>query len=304
MVGALIVAAGSTARGGGLEPMASTGVVTAVQRLILTFRQAGIDEIVVVASHEDEGNLEKNIARYGAVLLREGIQEAEMLDSVKAGLRYMKKHVGAALITPVDVPLFTVETVQLLLNADASVAAPQFNGKGGHPLYLDAQFFDTVLAYGGEDGLRGALYTLPIEKQQIPVSDEGVVLSIRQDVDIRPFVERHSLRKTRAEMRLQLAREQVFFGPGSSQLIRLIENTGSVRLASELMGISYSKAWKILALMEDELGYKVVERQQGGKNGGRAFVTEAGKALLEKYMAFVAESQEAINTIFKRYFDE
>ena len=37
-----------------------------------------------------------------------------------------------------------------------------------------------------------------------------------------------------------------FFGPGVAELFALIDETGSVRHASEKMGLSYSKAWKMI----------------------------------------------------------
>ena len=48
-------------------------------------------------------------------------------------------------------------------------------------------------------------------------------------------------------------------------------------------GMSYSKGWSLIRSAEKELGYTVVERSPGGKHGGVASVSEAGKDILRKY---------------------
>ena len=53
-----------------------------------------------------------------------------------------------------------------------------------------------------------------------------------------------------------------FFGPGVAQLFTFIEETGSVRHASERMGLSYSKAWKMIRGTEKAM---VEERRSSRK---------------------------------------
>ena len=80
-----------------------------------------------------------------------------------------------------------------------------------------------------------------------------------------------------------------FFGPGVAELLSLIDETGSVRHASEEMGLSYSKAWKMIRGTEKATGKEAVKRQQGGKGGGKAELTESGKKLLESFNAIEKE---------------
>jgi molybdate transport repressor ModE-like protein len=99
-----------------------------------------------------------------------------------------------------------------------------------------------------------------------------------------------------------LVREKLFFGPGTFQLLQLIDETGSVQLACKSMGLSYSKAWKMLENLDRQLAFKVVERQQGGSHGGRSRITPKGRALMNRYQAFTAECQEEMLRLFARYF--
>ncbi len=104
-------------------------------------------------------------------------------------------------------------------------------------------------------------------------------------------------------LKLRLARERIFFGPGPAELLMQIKWTDSVRMACEQMGISYSKGWKMINTMEEELGYKVTKRQQGGRNGGSACLTPEGETLLAKYQELERRSREAVENIFQELFE-
>ena len=44
------------------------------------------------------------------------------------------------------------------------------------------------------------------------------------------------------------------FGPGTHELLRHVEGTGSLHQAAKLMGMSYTKAWHLLRETEEHLG--------------------------------------------------
>lgn len=68
------------------------------------------------------------------------------------------------------------------------------------------------------------------------------------------------------------------------------------------MNLSYSKGWKMINQVEEQLGFAVVYRKRGGMNGGKTILTEKGSEFLEKYQRFEKESQKSVNEIFDRYF--
>lgn len=104
------------------------------------------------------------------------------------------------------------------------------------------------------------------------------------------------------KVKVQLAGTEPFYGPGMKQLLRSIKEQGSVREACEKMGLSYSKGRRMIERAEGELGYSIVERTHGGKNGGNARITEAGSSLLKKYEKFEAEIEEAAREKFDEIF--
>jgi molybdate transport system regulatory protein len=95
-----------------------------------------------------------------------------------------------------------------------------------------------------------------------------------------------------------------FCGPGMITLLIAIRETGNVLHACETMGMSYSKGWKLLKTLEEGLGFPVVIRHQGGKGGGRAYLTDKGQAFLKKYQAFLEDCQSAVQRIFTDYYKD
>ncbi|MDR2535537.1 MAG: LysR family transcriptional regulator [Treponema sp.] len=96
--------------------------------------------------------------------------------------------------------------------------------------------------------------------------------------------------------------EKSFCGPGMITLLLAIKETGNVRQACENMRMSYSKGWKLLKTLEGYLGFSVAVRYQGGKGGGKAYLTDEGLAFLEKHRSFLQDCQNAVQQVFNAYY--
>ena len=55
--------------------------------------------------------------------------------------------------------------------------------------------------------------------------------------------------------------------------------------------------------MEKQLGYEVVERKHGGKNGGKTYLTKEGTEFLEKYEVFEENIRQFAKNEFDRLFN-
>lgn len=104
------------------------------------------------------------------------------------------------------------------------------------------------------------------------------------------------------KLKLYLAQENTFFGPGPFLLLKLIEKTGSLRLACKEMEISYSKGRKMLEIMEKETGYPTVFCRRGGKEKGHTDLSPTGKKLLCTYTAFLKECESTVQQLFLKHF--
>ena len=94
------------------------------------------------------------------------------------------------------------------------------------------------------------------------------------------------------------------FGKGVSQLLHLCDEYGSLSKACEVMGMSHSKAWKILKRAEEDLDMKLLERVSGGSNGGGSVLSEEGKTLLKKYDEFQKRMKDFAEETFQQLFYE
>lgn len=94
------------------------------------------------------------------------------------------------------------------------------------------------------------------------------------------------------------------FGKGPRDLLRGVEETSSLNQAAARMGMSYSKAWRIIRNAERKLGVSLLERTIGGLAGGGSRITADGKVLLGRCDQFEQDVHDAIERLYRRYFDD
>ncbi len=95
-----------------------------------------------------------------------------------------------------------------------------------------------------------------------------------------------------------------FFGEGPAQLLHAIENTGSLRAASLSMGMAYTKALKLIKNAESALGFSLISRTTGGKDGGGSKLTDDGKEWLERYERYKDACKQANSRLYMEFFPE
>lgn len=300
--GALIVAAGMSSRMGDFKPMLELGSISVSQRTVTNFRQAGVDKIVMITGYKSV-MLERHLAGNGIVFLRnEDYENTQMFDSVKIGLEYLKNMVDVILFTPVDVPLFSASTVEALLARDAKIAMPTYFGEIGHPIKIDSSLVDSILAYSGNCGLKGALDNCGVEISKVEVNDPGILHDADTPEDYTKLLQMHNSQLTRPEISVSLAKETVFFDEKMAMLLSLVKETNSVRTACSRMQISYSTGWNIIRNLENQLTKTLITRVQGGSHGGKSFLTQDGENFLNAYLAYSSEIRKYAGELFSKYF--
>ena len=301
---ALIVAAGMSSRMGDFKPMLNIGSISIAQRVVATFQQAGVEKIVMVTGY-NANVLERHLAGNGVVFLRnENYAATHMFDSVCIGLSYLKGKCDRLLFTPVDIPLFTAASVQALLASPAQLACPVCDGETGHPILISAGLIDALLADSGEGGLKGALARIGADMAEVEVYDRGILHDADTPADYQALLEYHNQQLIRPLVQVSLAREKTFFDARTAMLLRLVEETSSVRKACQRMQISYSSGWNTIRALESQLNYPLLRRSQGGAGGGRSSLTEDGRRFLERYEAYAAAVRDAAVQLYGDYFED
>lgn len=94
------------------------------------------------------------------------------------------------------------------------------------------------------------------------------------------------------------------FGDGPFELLRRVEQTKSLHQAAGQMGMAYSKAWRLIWILEKRLGFALLERKVGGSSGGGSQVTPQGKTLMSHYKRFRKEVEKNLEKIYRKHFDD
>ena len=302
--GAVIVAAGMSSRMGDFKPMLNIGSISIAQRVVATLQQGGADRIVMVTGYNATA-LERHLSGLGLVFLRnEDYAHTQMFDSAKIGLRYLRDKCERILFTPVDIPLFTSATVKALLSSGEALACPVCGGQEGHPILIASALVETLLSDSGEGGLKGAISRCGTPMTHIEVPDAGILHDADTPEDYRALLEYHNEQLIRPEISISLSRERPFFDERTAMLLALVDETKSVRTACQRMQISYSGSWNIIHALESQLHFPLLERSQGGANGGESRLTEKGKRLLECYQGYAQRLRQDAAVLFDEYFGD
>lgn len=92
------------------------------------------------------------------------------------------------------------------------------------------------------------------------------------------------------------------FGDGRAELLKAIDETGSINKAAHKLNISYRHAWGYIKTTERRFGIKFLQTQKGGKCGGGAILTDRGKEFLNKYERFRKGINEMVDERFGKVF--
>lgn len=309
-IGAVVVAAGLSSRMQAFKPMLELAGSTIIQQTIGSLGEAGIRDITVVVGHK--GNqLKKHLAGMGlGIVENPNYRTGDMFGSVCLGLKAMGAGWDGILFLPGDLPLFAADTAtalcQSMKNSPCSFISPVYQGKKGHPILLHGSMIERLLAYEGEDGLRGAMEVCPGEHRLIEVDDKGVLL----DADRPEDYERLQVYASELARRepvsfcanLALVRGTAFWDGVLQSLLESIETTGSLNKSCEQVGISYSKGWTMIRQAQYRLGILLLMTNTGGRSGGGSWVTPEARLLMEAYCTMQQEMNRTASKLFAEHF--
>ncbi|QPJ62229.1 MAG: LysR family transcriptional regulator [Candidatus Nitronauta litoralis] len=98
--------------------------------------------------------------------------------------------------------------------------------------------------------------------------------------------------KCKARFRITVQGE-IALGPGKIDLLEAIDSAGSISGAARERGLSYKRAWDMVATMNQCFKNPLVSREKGGAGGGGASLTELGREIILLYRDMEKKSQKA-----------
>ncbi len=111
--------------------------------------------------------------------------------------------------------------------------------------------------------------------------------------------------KARPKLRILLG-AAIAMGPGKADLLEAIERTGSISAAAREMRMSYRRAWLLVESMNACFREPLVRSATGGRGGGGAGLTKAGRNALDRYRVMERKAAGSITkemAIFTKLLD-
>src|SRR5699024_2108541 len=287
-------------KGKSIDPLKEIGTISVIKRMFLTYQQINISPITIVGEKDTLYDLERELADYNVIFLKSDEKENSMIDLVKIGINFLKDKCEKVIYSPVVIPMFKMATLQKIVQSESIIASPSYRKKAGHPVLLSNKIYEYIL--DSEYGMKDTIRSLMDEREFIEVKDEGIIRSLDDMDKLTILLDDHNEQIVHPFLRINIEKEEMFFNSRAKLLLILIDEIGTVKGACEHMALSYRKAWSIIEDIEKALGFTVVNRRHGGKDGGRSSLTEEGKEFLIKYSKFEKEvklfSEKKFNEIF------
>ncbi|MEY8436878.1 NTP transferase domain-containing protein [Atopobiaceae bacterium 24-176] len=281
--------------------MGDVGSTSALRRAAITLCEAGVFPLVVVVPFEDDEARYHLAGRPVVFLHHDGDEPRELIDSVRLGLSYLADKCDRVVFTPVNCSTFAPSTVGRLAAEEGDVVLPSYRGRSGHPVVVSCDAVDRVLSYRAPGGLAAALASFGDRRRWVEVDDPGVVGSVHDACGDAGSLDAAIVRPV---ARLSLEREAPFFDDRTKLLLFLVADTGNMRRACDMMGLSYGKGWDLVNRLEAVLGAKVVERSRGGRRGGTTRLTETGERVLCSYQRFEERVSSGVRRVYADFLAE
>lgn len=182
-IAAIVLAAGQSTRMGKPKVLLPWGDgSTIIRHVCETIAGCGQYETVVVAG-EWEARIKEQVAGLPVrVIYNPEYAEGEMISSLKAGLRAVWETSDAALVVLGDQPAVEPEIVRELMRTFAMgrgrIVAPAYRNRRGHPLIIDREFWQALLALPASAAPRDLLRAHQKAVCLVPVESDSVLRDI------------------------------------------------------------------------------------------------------------------------------
>jgi len=186
VISGIVLAAGSSTRMGRPKMLARLGERPVLSYVMASFLASRLDEVVVVASREVAESL--SLSRPPRVRVFVNSDAAlGMSSSLKLGLAKVRGK--AAVVGLGDQPLLLPSTIDEIVaayeNSAALIVVPVCQGRRGNPVLLDRALFPEVMKIQGDKGARSVIAANQESVKEVTVSDEGVLLDVDTESDLR-----------------------------------------------------------------------------------------------------------------------
>jgi len=187
-IAAVILAAGQSSRMERFKPLLPLGERCAIERVVRTFLDADIPEVIVVTGHRAP-EIHRRLAPLAVRCVTNTGFRQGMFSSVKTGIGALPTACNAFFVHPADIPLVRSHTIRRMAAAfeesAPAILYPTFEGRRGHPTLVSSSLAAAILNWKGEGGLRAFLQEREADSRELPVADEAILLDMDTPEDYR-----------------------------------------------------------------------------------------------------------------------
>jgi molybdenum cofactor cytidylyltransferase len=180
LISAVVLAAGSSSRMRGPKQLLKLGQTTILGRVVKTFNDSKVDEVVVVLGGNPR--LEKGIQLKGARVILNRKSSSGLSSSIKAGLEAVDSSSEAVLFGLGDKPFVKAETVNRIiesyLSSGSGIVVPVYRGRRGNPVLFAREFFKELGSISGDVGGKTVIRKHRDRVLKVDVEDEGILSDI------------------------------------------------------------------------------------------------------------------------------
>lgn len=294
---AVIIAAGLMKCEGVPASMYKVGTASSAQHMVASFQKAGISPVVLVLD-ENSKKLEKQLGSSGALFLR---CEDGLAQCIKLALDALPREYERLFFCTAGRPFIMPESFELMLARKDGALLAACKGRLGPLLLLSRKYADK-LCQSPARSLTKAAEILEPGLCLVETEDPGLLLTPRKAAEDEAALEKHQTALTRPLLDISVTGEKMLLGSKLIKLLRLVDTLRSVRAACEVSGMSYSIAWNLLNSAEEQLGYPLITRNQGGRSGSGSELTDKGRSILSAYSAFESAMNVKMNALYEECF--
>ncbi len=192
-VEALVLAAGAGSRFGGGKLVALYRGRPVLHGALEAALASPARRVILVTGHEAETTersaddfIRRSASAPRLTRVRAADHRQGLGASVSAGAREIAGDVDAALLFLADMPRVPHSIAAALIGAlgDAAAAAPECQGRRGHPVLFARRLLPALLTASGDQGARDALQGLGSALRLVPTEDDGVLFDVDRTEDL------------------------------------------------------------------------------------------------------------------------
>lgn len=175
-VSAIVLAAGRSSRMGAFKPLLPFGNSTVIETSLDQLTSAGAEEVVVVLGHRGD-EIREQLKQRKLTFAFNADPDAPMSTSIARGGERLNNDAGCVLITPVDHPAVSSDTIRQIIHewkAGHALVQPEYQGRGGHPVLIDLHYRAELQHLDPNNGLRAFFDNHRSAVRRLPVDSPFV----------------------------------------------------------------------------------------------------------------------------------